>query len=600
MTKQNRRKLLYLIMAYAAVLSLSAIVGVIGGLESDSGLVNVLSRVPNSFVPDSLSDILLFGAVYFLLLRVCGREEGPDIWTVVLAVILSVLYYIAMALLWSDKLSFFHADLYQAAYALLCIFGLFCVLYPVLRLCETWLETGSGDPGAPIAHPMRTAFLCILLGMLPWLLLNYPGTFCPDSSGQIQQFLGLIPWSAHHPPLTTAIMGLCFSVGSRVWDANFGCFLFELFQSVCGALIFAFGLSELSRHTSRRTYVLLLLFTALSPLWGCSAQAYEKDFLYAEFFALTFIFMLRLVLDGDGSRRNILFLTLSGTIAVLLRKTGLYELLPAFILLALLQKKGERLRLLASSGVVLAVWLLVNNVLYPSLGIEPGSVKEALSIPFQQTARYVNTYPDEITEREREVIDSVLDYSRLDRYNPEVSDNIKATYRGDASKLPAYFRVWFEMLRKHPITYIEAFFKQCFGYLAPVRSQLDCVVEPVTYPELLGIGLHSVTGEGARMCLLLVRLFFTDLPIVTVLSMAGTYTWVAMFCFVQLIRKKSFRELVLFVPVIMNILVCIASPLCAATRYELPTIAIAPFLLTVTMICSRRAENAPPHALDRP
>ena len=31
----------------------------------------------------------------------------------------------------------------------------------------------------------------------------------------------------------------------------------------------------------------------------------------------------------------------------------------------------------------------------PQLGVKKGSVKEVLSIPFQQTARYIKEYPEE-------------------------------------------------------------------------------------------------------------------------------------------------------------------------------------------------------------
>ena len=50
--------------------------------------------------------------------------------------------------------------------------------------------------------------------------------------------------------------------------------------------------------------------------------------------------------------------------------------------------------------------------------ITPSSIRETLSIPFQQTARYVSNYEDEVTEKEKKTIDKVLVYDTLkDDYN---------------------------------------------------------------------------------------------------------------------------------------------------------------------------------------
>lgn len=59
-----------------------------------------------------------------------------------------------------------------------------------------------------------------------------------------------------------------------------------------------------------------------------------------------------------------------------------------------------------------------------------------------------------------------------------------------------------------------------------------------------------------------------------------------MLCFTQIIRKKAFPLLFLSVPAAMNVLVCIASPINASIRYELPLIAMLPLLLGLTTVFS--------------
>ena len=69
-----------------------------------------------------------------------------------------------------------------------------------------------------------------------------------------------------------------------------------------------------------------------------------------------------------------------------------------------------------------------NSILLPVWGITPGSKGEMLSIPFQQTARYVKEYPEDIMEQERLAIDNLLQYDKLaEAYNPSLSDPVKGT-----------------------------------------------------------------------------------------------------------------------------------------------------------------------------
>lgn len=63
---------------------------------------------------------------------------------------------------------------------------------------------------------------------------------------------------------------------------------------------------------------------------------------------------------------------------------------------------------------------------YTGLSCGKDSPKEMFSLPFQQTARYVKEYGDEISEEEREIIAKVLDYDSLaEIYEPMTADPVK-------------------------------------------------------------------------------------------------------------------------------------------------------------------------------
>lgn len=121
----------------------------------------------------------------------------------------------------------------------------------------------------------------------------------------------------------------------------------------------------------------------------------------------------------------------SGTLAAvtfLLRNNAVYELLPFMILLTFCIPRGVRKRMACAVCAAMLVYGAAVHGLYPALGFKKGSEREMLSIPFQQTARYVAYVGDDVTEYEREVIGSVLDYDTLaESYSYACSDPVKTS-----------------------------------------------------------------------------------------------------------------------------------------------------------------------------
>ena len=92
---------------------------------------------------------------------------------------------------------------------------------------------------------------------------------------------------------------------------------------------------------------------------------------------------------------------------------------------------------------MLGTYVGYDKVLLPALKIPAGSVREQLSVPFQQTARYVKEHEKEISEEEKEKIDKVLGYDTLkERYNPNLADPVKNQYNKYTTKkqLKDYFQ----------------------------------------------------------------------------------------------------------------------------------------------------------------
>ena len=78
---------------------------------------------------------------------------------------------------------------------------------------------------------------------------------------------------------------------------------------------------------------------------------------------------------------------------------------------------------LLGAAAVFAV--LYNGLLLPALGVLPGETREMLSVPFQQSARWLLAYPDDVTESELRAVSAVLDVENgVPNYDPRLADPV--------------------------------------------------------------------------------------------------------------------------------------------------------------------------------
>lgn len=595
------RDLLCLLGAVAVTMALHISAAIPAG-SGESLLTDMTARVEQLFTGCQFTDLVVCAAVWLLIRYTARRDKAVDVWSAALALCLALMYVVAQSFLNYDGTALLTLNPWQAMVSVLWVAGLGLLFYFCLRWLEIFLEARGGGPVGTRAkgflheHFLLCFSLAIFLCWLPWILMDYPGSYCYDSRSQLYQFLGLETFTAHHPPLSTYIMGLLAAAGRSVWNMNFGCFLYQLLQTCLGAWIFGFGIRKLYDFgLGLSSCVLIAAFFGLTPLWGCSAQWYEKDLLYTEIATWYLICAADVALRRTCGKKDMALLAVSGLLSALLRNSGIYVVIPTAVLLAVYVRRPSRRAVWLSLAAAAVLYAGAVKVLYPRvLGIQDGSVAEALSVPFQQTARYVSEYPDEVTGYEREVIDSVLEYDALSqRYNPEVSDPVKITYRGDGSRLPEYFKVWFLMFLKHPMVYVSAFLNGSYGYMAPVEPNLEAVVFMEYGENLTRIGLYRVTGRLPAAVFTLIRSAGMTFPLVRYLCMPGLYTWITLVCLVLLAKRKIWGPLILFVPELMALLVCAASPLPNAIRYALPVAAAAPLLMgwTACLLARHRAER---------
>ena len=232
--------------------------------------------------------------------------------------------------------------------------------------------------------------------------------------------------------------------------------------------------------------------------------------------------------------------------------------------------------------------------------IEPGGIQEALSLPFQQTARYVKEHEDEVTPEEREAIKGVLAYNKLAKYyNPKISDPVKATYKKKATtqNLAEYIKVWVQQGLKHPMTYIEATMNQNYYLVYPLVE--NNTVYDTTAPdkvsakklaEKLGVHEVSVIQKLDRWRTGFNKVVFT-LPVFGLLTSMAFFNLILIYLCYDAIRKRVPQMVLLLMPLLLSDAVIVLAPVIKGhPRYAFPIIYAMPIVFCAYLFFARKKQ----------
>lgn len=446
------------------------------------------------------------------------------------------------------------------------------------------------------AHLFPASILVLLAGWAPFAYIYYPGGLPFDSYYQINMATGISPLVNQHPVLSTLFFGFLFSIGRTVND-NFGVFLIVLVQSALSVVVLAFCMKKIRSLTGSIRFTLAaLLFFAVVPVWAMYHVVVIKDTNYCCFFlafTLQFLEALRETMDPDRTGELSLpllgRLLFWGLLCTLFRHGTLLVFLPALVLLILFARRS-RLRIVALTLALAALSTGLNKALIRATNAGSPPVRAAYSIFFMQTARYFRECPEDVSEEEYKVIDRVLTAKVLDKAynNPLKTDSVKGCYRTSATsaEMAAYFRVWAEMFFKHPRIYLDSFFQFATGYLDPdnPNSPMNVYQNYIKGPPI-ATGDYQISFVHDKDLLAMADrylLLWYYTPLLQQLYLPGFYTWLTAFCFLLVWKKGQYRRLIFFILPVLQLGICVASPVSYYIRYSLPVLVITPLMLAWT------------------
>jgi hypothetical protein len=529
---------------------------------------------------------------------------------------------------WSRPVMVFRGSLLGISYSL--------VAYELLVVLTYLLQTGSykgtgqvtnpaGEAEPPIAPGIEQEKLsrnmaCMLLAWLPYYVIFFPGTANEDSIIQIMEFFHIKSYindmtslqgadifiTNHHPYLLTLLFGGFVKLGVILGSATMGFAVYIILHMIFQAAVFStvlvyldhIGVSQGRRRLVRRLYQYLPIF----PMYSICMV---KDTIYSAFGLLLTLLLWELIRQNAGknlkspsvkSRDNIWeknWIPAMFTVSLLFMMTKVYGKYVMVLLTGICLLRYPRLwkKLLLSMALPVVLFQFVYlGALLPALRVAPGGVQEALSVPFQQTARYFRDHGQEITEEEYAAVDAILPADQIgELYDPELSNPVKECYNQQATgaQLWTYARAWLSMGLRHPLCYIEATANNIYGYFDSTASSYLSYTKVNTYlqdhtdayPAETYSWLYISSPQGllgARYVVSQMLLFLQRVPMLNVFLSIGWLPYLVLYdwYYLGISRRKPFR-LLLVLP-LLTLAICMLSPENGNCRYVMPIFYMLP------------------------
>lgn len=563
----------------------------------------LIENLINGLEGSVITSICVFICMVILFYRESRILSRKMLGDRILACLFSVATLLGRSYAISNSWSYIFGSGSQFLFAMLLMLGYAMFYYAVIGVLFDYLDLESKvsyqeniTENFLKSKYFWKVFFFILICWIPYLMIFFPGSVPHDGYYQLNMAYGYNEASNHHPWLSTLVIGVITSIGRNISD-NIGVFLYILVQTIFCGFSFSLVCYKIKRYDiSNWIKKISVIFFAIVPIWGAYAQTLMKDVLYYGMFAVFYILYLEII----EKRR---FLELSKTtifvivscLLVQYRNEGIYIIIFSIVaLLAVVEIK--KYQVLFASGVILICHMIFSAIVLPAMGVQPGSKREMLTVPFQQTARYVANYEEEVTEKEKQIIDQVLNYGSIkERYNPINSDPIKNSFKNvGKEEFLEYVKVWFNQFRKHPGCYIQATLNNCFGYWYPEYvqdsiSNLQFYIkgEPIATGDL---DIYYLNHVEIRTLLSQYSLLWFEIPGVSWLMYPGSYTWILCFCLFALMRKKLYKACVAGIPLLLTVAICLISPVNGYVRYALPIMAVMPLMISFTLSQYRQRE----------
>lgn len=427
-------------------------------------------------------------------------------------------------------------------------------------------------------------FILICVSWVPYLLKYYPGIVTSDSYTQIEQMIGRITLQDHHPIAHTFIVGIFIKIGLLIFkDINAAIALYSIGSIVMMALMDTTVIMYVRNKTKSIFWVIIILaYYMLYPVNGIYSITMWKDVLFSGMFSLFFVILLEMIYNKEcffESKWKMALFVVIGFLTIVLRHNGLYVVFFTIPFIMLVLKEYWK-KILALFIIIVMIYEGFNIFIFSILKVEKGSKVEMLSIPLQQVARVEKKYREELTEFEKDIINNIFLVENIgDYYDPILSDPVKG--KVNVSYLEEhkgeFIKLWGRLLIKHPKNYVESFIANSYGYYYPEakngvvsRATMDHNMGIEQQPKIKGTIVENYDSIIDRR----------DIPCISMIFSVGFAVWILVILIGYQIYQKNYKNLLVYIPIFILWLTCIASPVFCEYRYAYPIFTTLPIYLS--------------------
>ena len=457
-------------------------------------------------------------------------------------------------------------------------------------------------------HEIRKWMCVFILCWCPYFIVFYPGVSNWDVGCEISQFFhykqsGILALSAvraddifitnMHPFFDTIIFGGVVKAGLLIFhSAQAGMAMYSVLQMLVMAFMYSLAFAYLEKVFNKKCNF-IKLFVALCPIFPMFSISMLKDSLFSIACFAVFMLLLHFCLSQSNgvivpNWLYVLF-SLSLLFVCLTKNQGIYlVVLSSFVFLVVFKSSWKKI-LVSCLLPVLFYCIVWSGLILPICKVAPGGKQEALGFMFQQTALYVKSFPDEVTEEEKSAIEGVLPYDSISElYECGLQDPVKYTYNQDASReqLAAYYKAWFQMLKKHPGIYFNATANCFYGYFWIDQDNkffYTKVTNAVGEAKDIYVKNAFVNKSDEETIKLLVNAI-QGIPLVNIVFSIGMYNWIMLYAAMFFAERKEYKMLAPLSISILSIFVYVLCPDNANIRYVMPIIVIIPVIILIIFV----------------
>lgn len=444
-------------------------------------------------------------------------------------------------------------------------------------------------------HAPACGFAICLLCWLPYFLYQYPGIILTDSITQLEQVMGLSPYSNHHPVVHTLLILIFYRLGSLFTsDMLIAISFYTVFHMCFMAFCVAYLIKTLRIYQVRPLLCFVItLFYALVPYNAVFAVNIWKDTIFAGFVLLFGCSMLRLIRNCKPF--NLILFILSGIMICLMRSNGWYGFLASLPFLLYHYRERAKKFYPALAAIFLAAAVIKYPIMNAFHVIQPDLI-ESLSIPTQQVAAVINN-DRELTSEQLDLIGNVVNLPYVkELYDPALADYMKELVRaGNQAYLADHKKEFLSLYLKlgvtYPGDYIKAYIDQTYGYWHPGAYHMTAEGEGIS-PNTLGLSTRNlIRGPFVIKIKEIAIKLGSMLPLYGLIWNMGSAFWFFIFCIGTVIIRGEKKKLIYFLTSFtLYLTVLIATPVANEFRYvyfmmfSLPFYAMTAFM-TLPLPC---------------